>query len=53
MAGSRLLAAAPGFGSVLPVGGKFLVNLGLLVESNINNHLTTKNDPKEKFSKIP
>ena len=46
---SCLLAATPGFYPVFPVDGKFLVNLGLLVESNINNDLTTKNDPNATF----
>ena len=49
---SCLLAATPGFYPVFPVDGKFLVNLGLLVESNINNDLTTKNDPTRTFTCI-
>jgi hypothetical protein len=51
LAGSRLLEATPGFGSVLTVNGKFLLHLGLLVESN-NKGLTTKNDPFQSFSEL-
>ena len=47
MADSRLLAATPGFCSVLPEDGNFQIDLGLLVESNINNRLPTENDPKK------